>query len=34
MNHEGDEIEEISLVHKTRIQIEELLKEKGFNKFN
>ena len=34
MNYEGDEIEQISLVHKTRNEIEELLKEKGFNKFN
>jgi hypothetical protein len=33
MNYEGDEIEQISLVHKTRNEIEELLKEKGFNKF-
>ena len=33
MNYEGDEIEEISLVHKNKNQIEELLKEKGFEKF-
>jgi hypothetical protein len=34
MNHGGEEIEEISLVNMNKIDIERLLNQKGFYKFN
>jgi hypothetical protein len=34
MNHEGEEIEEISLVNMNKNDIERLLNQKGFYKFN